>query len=190
MTIFKKTILGKILCGAGKVIGVAAGAAAVIGTGGAALGAIAAGGGVLSKILTGAKAVLKVPLTGIAKVGGAIGKTVGAVAKSAVNLVTGTTKDERDQVQEVKAEAKAAQDKLDQVERLVKAGATRAKAMEMAGVTAYELGSANAEQKDTEAETRLLAEETPLKTAGVGCLIPLLLFITSFAAMVFIFIIL
>ncbi len=178
MTIFKKTILGKILGGVAKVIKpVAVVAGAVLG-----IGAIS---GVVKGI--GAAAGVATELKGIAKV-------VSKVTQSAVNLVTGTTKEERTQVAEVKAEAKAAQDKLDQVERLVQAGATRLKAEAMVGITASELGAANSAEKDAETQARLKAEGLGITggytgitatTAGKGCLVTSLIIISALAAMAF-----
>jgi len=156
MTAFKKTILGKILGGVAKVIKpVAVVAGAVLGIGaisGVIKGAGAIGGTI--KAATGIKAV------------------VSKVAQSAVNLVTGTTKDEREQVKGIKEEAKDAQDKLDQVQRLINAGATRARAEQMVGITPSELGSANGLQKDAEQAEKLKQEVAAgLTTAGPGCLI-------------------
>ena len=146
-------LLGKILKGVGKVVGIAAAGAAIIGTGGALAGAvplIAKGTGLLGKIFKGTS----------------------KVSQSAVNLVTGTTKAERVQVKGVKVEAKAAQDKLDQVERLVNAGATRTQAMAMAGVTAQDLGSADAMEKDQEAKATITRTGlTEVTKAGPGCLV-------------------
>jgi alanyl-tRNA synthetase len=164
------TIFGKILKGVGKVIGIAGAAAAVIGTGGAlagALPAVAAGTGLLGKIFKGAS----------------------KVSKAAVNLATGTTKEERDQVKSVKTEAKAAQDKLDQVERLIAAGATRAQAEKMAGITAVELGSADAEEKDKqkaqEEWNKLYGGkviQTGVTEAEKGCFVTSILLLSGLAA--------
>jgi len=157
MTAFKKTILGKILAGASKVVK----PLAIIA--GSALGL-----GALSGVVKGIGAV-----AGISKEVKGIDSVISKVSQSAVNLVTGTTADERDQVKEVTAEAKAAQDKLDQVQRLIDAGATRAKAEQMVGITAAELGSANSDIKDAETQTKLTAQNLAgtVTTAGPGCMI-------------------
>lgn len=138
MTAFKNTIAGRILRGVAKVALPVVGIGAAVLTGGAASGIIAGGSAI-----------------------GGIRKTAGKLKKlgqGAVNLVTGTTKNERDQVNAVKAEAKKAQDKLDQVERLVAAGASRNQANQMAGITAAELGSADAGEKDAEAQAKFKDE--------------------------------
>lgn len=134
-----KTIAGKILKGAviggGTILGIASGVGAVAGVVGGA-GALA---GAVSGVSTVANAAVKLA-TGGAKV---VGGTLSKVATGAINLVTGTTAEERKQVREVKAETKAAEDKLEQVQRLVRAGATEAKARQMAGLTAEELPQIN-----------------------------------------------
>jgi hypothetical protein len=112
MTKFGKTIVGKILKGAAIVGG------SVIGIG--AIGKVAAG-------ITGGSAAA------------AAARPLDKIAQSAIGLVTGTTKDERAQVKEVKAQAKAAADKLEQMDRLIKAGASPAQARAMAGVDEVEL---------------------------------------------------
>lgn len=151
MTKFKKTVLGKILKGVA-IAGAAVGTVAAIGaTGGAAFPAV----GILGKVALGAKTLVKIPLKG-AK----------AVGKAAVNLVSETSAAEREQVQTIKAKAKAAQDQIEQVERLVKAGATRARAESMVGITSAELGSADSAVKDIEKEEKLKAEGVSLQTAG------------------------
>jgi len=121
---FGDTVVGKIL----KVGAIAGGS--VLGLG-AVIGGIsgaAAGTGVLAGAVGG-----------VSKVVTTVGKTIDKVATGAVNLITGTTEAERKQVKEVKAEAKAAQGQLDQVDRLVKAGATVEEARNMAGIPAVEL---------------------------------------------------
>lgn len=148
-----KTLAGKILKGV--VIGAAAvgTVAAVAATGGAAA---PAGAGLMVKLGVGALTI-----------GKGVVKGAKAVGKAAVNLTTGTSKVEREQIQQVKAEAKAAQDKIQQVERLVKAGASRAKAMILAGVTPEELGSADAAEKQAELDKSLIsAKEASLYTSG------------------------
>lgn len=116
MTVFRKTILGKILTGAAKVALPVVGA--VVGVG--AIGGIIKGVGALhgvGGILAGGK------------------KVIDKVAVSAVNLVTGTTQPERIQVREQKKETQSIVDAWDQVKRLVRAGATEAEAEATVGVT-------------------------------------------------------
>ena len=112
VTKFGKTIVGKILKGAA----ITAGAVVGIGT--------------VGRIVSGA---------GVGSAAAAAVRPLDKIATGAVNLVTGTTKVERQQVKEVKAEAKAAADKLEQVDRLVKAGATPAQARAMVGIDEAEL---------------------------------------------------
>lgn len=123
MTAFGKTIVGKILKGAaiagGSILGLGAGIGLVKGT-----GAVAGAAGALG----GAK------------------KVVDKVGASAVNLITGTTQAERQQVRAVKDEAKAAKNKLEQVDRLVKAGADIATARAMVGLTNVELSEYDGKQ--------------------------------------------
>jgi hypothetical protein len=165
MTAFKKTILGKILKGVVKVAPIAIGAASFL------IPAIGPAVGTSLIAKTAAKLIGTIKGSVGGQIVGGIAKTVGTVAKSAINLVTGTTADERAQVKEVKAEASAAQDQLDQVQRLIDAGATRAQAEQMAGVTAKELGSADSAQKDLETAGKLLGitpeQEAAAKAAAV-----------------------
>lgn len=120
MTKFGKTIFGKILKGAA----IAGGSVLALSTGIGAIGGIASGAGALSGIIKSTSGVKKV---------------IDKVGASAVNLVTGTTKQEREQVREVKAETKAAMDKIEQVNRLVKAGASVAQARATVGLGSEEL---------------------------------------------------
>jgi len=119
------TIFGKIVKGATSVI--APVAAAVTGLG--AITGIGKGIGAL----TGIGGILK---------GGK--KVIDTVGLKAVNLITGTTKDERSQVNEQKAATKAEKEKYEQIDRLIKAGATKEEAYSKVGVTYSE--SNNIEQ--------------------------------------------
>lgn len=121
---FGKTIVGKILKGAAIVGGSALAIGAIVGTGGAA----AAGAPLLGGAIGGAGKVIKV-------VGGGLSK----VSQAAVNLITGTTKQEREQVRGVKSEARAAANQLEQVDRLVKAGSTAEAARAMVGLSSADL---------------------------------------------------
>jgi len=141
-----KTIAGKILKGAV----IAGGTALALGSGVGAIAGAVGGTGLLAGAAAGTGTVVKT----LSAVGQGAGKLVGGVAKgtvntlskvgtAAVNLVTGTTQAERKQVREVKNEAKAAQDQLDQVQRLINAGADEAKARSMVGLTSTELPELN-----------------------------------------------
>jgi hypothetical protein len=161
MTAFKNTIAGKILGGIGKVVKpIAVVAGAVLGI------------GALSGVVKGVGAA-----AGVAKSVSGIKTVASKVTQSAVNLITGTTKEERDQVKQVTSAAKAAQDKLDQVERLVNAGASRATAMAMVGITPTELGAANSDVKDKEQAEKVAA--SPIISAGQGCVTTAILLLSS-----------
>lgn len=129
-----KTIAGKILKGAviggGTILGIASGVGAI--------GGIVGGAGAIAGAASGVKSLGKVAqAAGKLVTGGAKGavNTLGKVATGAVNLITGTTQEERQQVRQVKAETKEAQDKLDQVKRLVRAGSTEEKALALVGLS-------------------------------------------------------
>jgi len=163
------TIVGKILKGVTKVLPFAAGVAAFLIPGvGPAVGT-----GILG---VAGKAAAKVAATVKGSIGGQIvggvGSLLGKTAKSAVNLVTGTTADERAQVKLITKAGKAAQDKLDQAQRLIHAGASQAQAYQMAGISASELGSADSQLKDLAAEEKIKTDAFTGKTytaAGSGC---------------------
>jgi hypothetical protein len=132
-----KTIFGKIVKGA--VIG-----------GGSILG--------LSVGVGAVKGVVK----GTGALAGAMGATSGLwdtgrkLKDSAVNLITGTTKAERKQLNTVKAKTRAEADKIQQVQRLINAGATPEDARAMVGLT-------NTELPAIEGETL-----TPTMAGGLG----------------------
>jgi hypothetical protein len=123
----KKGIFGKILKGAliagGSILG---------------LGAI---GGVVKGVTSGTGV-----LAGLKGGIGGIRNTADKLKEGAARVLTGTTKDERAQVLAVKAEAKAAADKLAQINRLVNAGATPEEAKAMVGVADSELTSLDGEK--------------------------------------------
>jgi len=126
-----KTIVGKILKGV--VIG--GGAALALASGVGAIAGVAGGTGLIAGALTGAKVVGKVVST-VAK--GAV-KAGGAVARSATNIITGTTPDQRRLINEQKDETRAEAQKLEVVDKLIKAGATVSVAASKAGVPLSEL---------------------------------------------------
>ena len=115
-----KTIAGKILKGAviggGSILGLATGVGMV--------GGVVKRTGVINGVLTS----LKGTKTVIDKVGA-----------SAVNLVTGTTKEQRETLREVKDEANEAKNQLQYVDKLIAAGATPEKARQLAGIQEDEL---------------------------------------------------
>jgi len=115
-----KTIAGKILKGA------------VI-AGGSLLG-LASGVGVIKGIASGTGIA-----TGAAKGVESIGTVADKLKNGLVRVVTGTTEEERAQINEVKAVAKKEQDKVEQMQRLINAGATEAQARNMVGIEATEL---------------------------------------------------
>jgi len=120
--IFKKILKGALVVG-GSILGLGAGIGAVKG--------IAQGTGVLAGLKGGV---------------GGIRNTADKLKEGAIRVVTGTTKEERAQVLAVKSEAKAAQDKLDQVTRLVNAGATPEEARAMVGIASDELTTIEGEK--------------------------------------------
>lgn len=122
MTKFGKTIFGKILKGAAIA-------------GGSILG-LGAGVGAIKGIVKGTGA-----LAGISKGIGSIKTIPNKLKESAARLITGATKEERAQVLAVKKETQAAADKLQQVQRLINAGADPEEARLMAGVPETELSS-------------------------------------------------
>ena len=127
MTVFKKTILGKILGGAAKVMLPIA--AAVTGVG--AITGIAKG--------VGAVAGVKSAVTGV---GGGIFKGLDVVATKAADLVTGMSKEQRKILKAEKQEQSDAKDKLDFANKLIKAGDDTASAYSKAGIPLEEASGA------------------------------------------------
>jgi hypothetical protein len=148
--IFK--VVGKVAKVVLPVVGVATGIGAIAGIS-KGVGAIAGIGGVLA----GGK------------------KVIDKVGVGAVNLVTGTTQTERVQVREQKAITKAVSDKVDQVKRLIKAGATESEARAKVGLSQSEV-DIPVEQLNT---SNLITEAAP---AGAGCMITTLLILSALAA--------
>ena len=150
-----KTLFGKLVKGGGSVLIPVAAAVGGIGaiTGiGKGIGALQGIGGVLK----GGKKVID---------------TVGA---KAVDLVTGTTKEERKQVNEVKAAVKAEKDKYEQIDRLIKAGATEAEAYATVGVTMKE-AAAVTEALNLSGTTQAGIFSTPIiKYAAIAAGVPFL----------------
>jgi len=127
MTAFGKTLVGRFLKGAAKVVLPVVGAITGIG----AISGIAKGIGAVAGVGGTVKAVAGAAGTVVSTAK----KVIDKVGVSAVNLATGTTQAERIEVREVKAATKAEQDKWEQVDRLVKAGLDRASALLKVGVS-------------------------------------------------------
>jgi hypothetical protein len=119
MTAFKKTILGKILGVAAKVVLPVVGLVTGIGAiSGAAKGiGVVAGIGATVKKVTGG---------------------VSAVAQKAIDLVTGDTAEERAAIKAQKAITDAGAQKIDFANKLIQAGATKEAAYKQAGIVAEE----------------------------------------------------
>ena len=127
MTAFKNTIVGRLLKGAAKVVLPVVGAITGIG----AISGAAKGIGALAGIGGAVKDVGGV----VGRVAGGVKKVIDKVSVGAINLATGTTQAERVEVRDQKAETKATADQWEQVDRLIKAGATRESAMATVGVS-------------------------------------------------------
>lgn len=117
-----KTIFGKILKGAaiagGSVLGLATG-----------LGIVGAG----AKVVKGTAALTK------AKGVFGLRARVNAVGESARNLISGTTKQQRQLINAQKEETRENQQKLNAVEKLVRAGATPEEARAAVGIPEVQL---------------------------------------------------
>lgn len=143
-----KTIFGKIIKGA--AVGV--GSVLSLATGVGAIKGIASGAGIASGIIGAVKSVPK---------------TVDKVAQSAINLVTGTTKDEREIIKQERQETREANRKLNVVEKLVKAGATVSEARAKLGITSEELENYDgAPVKSAGLSELLTTYKTPLMIAA------------------------
>jgi len=160
-----KTIAGKILKGV--VIGAAGVAAvtAIAATGGNAAPAVAvAGKGLLGKLVgVTAKAVVQT------------GKGVSAVAKGAVNLVSGITAEQREMVKEQKAETKTGLQVLTTIKKLMNAGATVQEAAAKVGVSTDELKGSFGIPSDTEAVLIEKQSVEPVQTEGCAGIFILLI---------------
>jgi len=126
-----KTIAGKILKGVVS-IGVPV-AAAVTGVG--AVAGVIGGAGALAGAAGAAAKVAGVLKSGVT----AVVKTGGAVATRAADMVSGTTKEQREMIQDQKAETKADLTKLTTIQKLINAGATVKEAAAKVGVPLAEL---------------------------------------------------
>jgi hypothetical protein len=168
-------------------------------------------GAFLKKLAKGLGKVAKVVLpvvgviTGIGAIGG-IAKGVGAlrgiggilaggkkvidkVGVSAVNLVTGTTQIEREQVKEQKSITKSITDKIEQVQRLIKAGASEASARATVGVSDYDMPSIatilpDSIQVDEYDSGKVVATTKKVIEAGTGCALITAMLATSAGALI------
>jgi hypothetical protein len=123
----KKGIFKKILKGALAIGGAALGIGAI----GGVVKGIKAGTGVLASLKGGV---------------GGLRNTADKIKEGAARVLTGTTKQEREQVLAVKKEARDAKDKLEQVDRLIRAGATPEEARATVGLAEEELTSYEGEK--------------------------------------------
>lgn len=145
------TIAGKILKGA--VIGV--GGAAALASGVGAIAGAVGGAGLLAGAAGGVGSVIKA-------VGGGTKTVLSKVSASAAKLITGESKEERQILREVKADAKAAQNKAEFVQKLMKAGLSEKEARIKAGLPADSGPSLVYEEKTV---SELLPEEAAEKIA-------------------------
>ena len=154
-----KTVAGKIL--KGSAIGIGGGALLATGVG-AVVGAVG-GTGLLAGAAAGVGTAVKV-----VKGAGTVTKTVmSKVSASAVKLVTGQTKEEREILKEAKQDARLAQSKANLVAKLVKTGLSEAQARSKAGLS--DEGSTYQQADKTVSE--LLPEEAAgklIKPKGVN----------------------
>ena len=156
-----KTIAGKILKGALIGVGAAAtavGAAVIIGgSGGAAAPAVVTGGGkLLSKIFKGAK------------------KVVDVVGTKAKDLITGVTAEQRGIIHQQKDEQRADVQKLNAIDKLIKAGATVEEAASKIGVPLSALKGLFGIPSDAEAEAKVVmttVREENIEPIKQGCLV-------------------
>lgn len=140
-----KTVLGKILKGAVTI----GGTALAIGTGVGAIAGVAKGAGLLAGALSGVKKVASIAKGGIRLTA----KTVDTVGKTAANLVTGTTKEQRLLVREQKQETAAEMAKIKIAQKLIDAGATKESAIAKVGLTAGAVAGLLGFPSDTEPTT-------------------------------------
>jgi hypothetical protein len=142
-----KTIAGKIIKGAaiagGSILGLAGGLGAVKG--------IIKGTGALSGINSGI---------------GGIRTVTDRLKESAGNLLTGTTKEQRQLINAQKAKTKAYQQQLETVEKLVNAGATPGEARAMAGLAPEELKEFDGEPIQQAGMFDFLQNKTVIYIAG------------------------
>lgn len=145
-----KTIFGKIVKGA--VIG-----------GGTILG-LATGAGAIGGIVKGTGA-----LAGIAKGVGSIKPIANTLKNSAMKLITGKTKEERQMINEQRELTRDEQHKLDLMEDLVNAGATPEEARAKLGIPESELTAFKGDEVKKSGMGDLF--KSPVMLAAVGLLL-------------------
>ena len=147
MTAFSKTILGRILKPAAKIIAPLAAVASFIIPAAAPL---AVGGGILSKIGGAGKTVAKVVSGSIGgKVVGGVVKTLGVVGKAAVGLVTGAAADAKKEEVAQNVDATAAMTVIEKYQQYLSEGYTDAAARQKSGYTNVQAGNPDAAIQDT-----------------------------------------
>jgi hypothetical protein len=119
MTAFKKTILGKILGGAAKVV--------------AAVGSVVVGGVVAKAVVGGIGSLLNAHPNDDNPAGG-----LDVIAEKAKAFVNGLTPDQQKVLDAEKADAKTAAQKLKLANKLINLGASQADAYSKAGITGDE----------------------------------------------------
>ena len=119
MTAFKKTILGKILGGAAKVV--------------AAVGSVVVGGVVAKAVVGGIGSLLNAHPNDDNPAGG-----LDVIAEKAKAFVNGLTPDQQKVLDAEKADAKTAAQKLKLANKLINLGASQADAYSKAGITSTE----------------------------------------------------
>lgn len=142
-----KTIAGKIL--KGTTIGVLG--AATIASGVGAIGGAIGGAG----LLAGAAGGVGKLVSAAGKVASGTKTVVNKVSASAVNFVTGTNKEQREVINQVKDEARNAKEQLKFVDKLKKAGLSEAEAYAKAGIS-YVTGG---DKKTIDAGTGFIADQ-------------------------------
>jgi len=126
-----KTIAGKILKG---VVTIGAPVAAAVTGVGAVVGAISGVGAVAGAVAGVSK------VAGVVKGGfTATGRVIDTVSTAATNLVTGTTKEQREIIKEQKKENRADIQKVNAIEKLINAGASVKEAAAKIGVPLAQL---------------------------------------------------
>lgn len=145
------TIAGKILKG---VVSIGAPIAATV-TGVGAVAGVIGGIGAASGVAKAAVGVAKVVKAGV----NTAGRAVSTVAEAAANLATGTNKEQRELIQEQKAEQKAELGKLNTIEKLINAGASVQDAASKVGVPLSQLAGLFGLPSESDKKTAQFAEQ-------------------------------
>jgi hypothetical protein len=145
------TIAGKILKGVVSVGVPIAGAVTGVGAVAGVIGGIGAASGV-AKAAIGVAKIVNAGVT-------ATGRAVSGVAEAAANIATGTNKEQRQMIQEQKAEQKAEVAKLTTIEKLINAGATVSEASGKVGVPLSQLAGLFGLPSESDKKTAEFAEQ-------------------------------